>query len=384
MRNRRNHRPKPPSLFFAFIDGVFHYECRDCNALCCRGQGFAGNLKKEMGTLLDLYPALGGMAVGREGDIVSFATPSGACHFLDRDNHCRIEKEHGRSLKPGVCSLFPFNVFTRVGSVVAVTPHFMCPLRMEIPARRGEVAGTHRVLKNAVLASGLLSLAPDTEFAHAPQEAERILGREKSFRDSCSLALGKSTFRELLENHSRDGANLVSFVTRAAAVWGMGAIPQRVSRDGIDDLLIALASPLRMRFVSLGDEGILRILALGEVVLRRVASLSIAPPSVQGAFKIITSVEGVLRLLARGDSPIPLPRRTSSLHLKFSNPEMTMAAFQVVSEAHRKQGILTTLEASLSSSISPADRSVLLLQLSQKFELESAAHRKKQLAAGLR
>src|SRR5687768_9293505 len=35
-------------IFFAFPDGVFHHVCAECTALCCRGQGFAGSLKREM------------------------------------------------------------------------------------------------------------------------------------------------------------------------------------------------------------------------------------------------------------------------------------------------------------------------------------------------
>ena len=43
------------SLFFAFPDGVYHYVCAECTALCCRGQGFGGSLEREMRTLLQIY-----------------------------------------------------------------------------------------------------------------------------------------------------------------------------------------------------------------------------------------------------------------------------------------------------------------------------------------
>jgi Fe-S-cluster containining protein len=78
-----------------------------------------------MQKLVQLYPALESMAVARHGNILSFATPTGRCHFLEPDNLCRIEKEHGKQQKPGVCMLFPFNVFTRIGKTIAISPHFI-------------------------------------------------------------------------------------------------------------------------------------------------------------------------------------------------------------------------------------------------------------------
>ena len=53
-----------------------------------------------MRKLLQIYPALGSVALGREADQVNIATPSGGCFFLEADNLCRIEKEHGKGTKP--------------------------------------------------------------------------------------------------------------------------------------------------------------------------------------------------------------------------------------------------------------------------------------------
>ena len=90
------------------------------------------------------YPQFGGMAQEREGDVVTCATPMGTCFFLRDDNLCQIEVTHGRVKKPGVCLLFPFNDFYRIGNALAVAPHFMCPIRLNLPPRRAVWKGPTR------------------------------------------------------------------------------------------------------------------------------------------------------------------------------------------------------------------------------------------------
>src|SRR5438045_1171565 len=70
------------SIYFAFPDGVFHYVCAECNALCCRSLAFGGRLR-EVGQLLELYPALGSSAIARKGDSLLFLPLASGCVFLD-------------------------------------------------------------------------------------------------------------------------------------------------------------------------------------------------------------------------------------------------------------------------------------------------------------
>ena len=137
-------------IFFAFPDGVFHHVCAECTALCCRGQGFAGSLKREMNFIFKNYPPLASLVTEREGDVVTVATPAGSCFFLRKDNLCQIELDHGRARKPGICLLFPFNDFSRIGNTLVVAPHFMCPLRLNLPAAPGSVEGTHANVAKAI------------------------------------------------------------------------------------------------------------------------------------------------------------------------------------------------------------------------------------------
>ena len=126
-------------LFFAFVDGAYDYVCAECTALCCKGHGFGGSLKRKCVRSSSAYPQLETMALSRNGDQITFATTAGGCIMLDTDNFCRIEKELGKDKKPNICNLFPFNSFTQVGKTIVVLPHFLCPLRASVagPARTG-------------------------------------------------------------------------------------------------------------------------------------------------------------------------------------------------------------------------------------------------------
>lgn len=356
------------SLYFAFPDGVFHYVCAECTALCCRGHGFAGSLQREMRQLLALHPALGSMAISRHGTVITVAAPSGRCHFLDDDNLCRIEKERGKALKPGVCTLFPFNNFSRIGKAIVVSPHFMCPLRLQLPARPGEVEGTHAFVEAAVRESALLDPAYLDAAApllrlHPSQDAESVLAREAGFRDGCALALGQRTFTETLRGESADAASLGAVVARAAQVMGLTVPPRSQPHDAVDDLLLALAPTLRLSALSLCPEGILRALALGELVLRRALRLSDSPPTLQGVHGILTAAGPALRLLARGDEPLELVRGAGEKVPPFGDPELTFAAFVALREARGATGTLGALEKAMTPSLTVADRSVLLRQL---------------------
>jgi len=374
------------SLYLAFPDGVFHYVCAECTALCCRGPVFAGSLQREMRQLLTLHPALGSMALSRHGDIIMFATPRGGCHFLDDDNLCRIEKESGKALKPGVCSLFPFTDFNRIGKAVVVSPHFLCPLRLQLPARPGEVEGTHSSIEAAVRESALLDPAyldaavPPLRL-HPSQDAESVLAREAGFRDVCALALGQRTFTETVRGESADPASLGAVVARAAQVMGL-AVPSRSQpHDAVDDLLLALAPTLRLSALHLCPEGILRALALGELVLRRALPLSDRPPTVKGVDSILEAVGPALRLLARGDEPLELARGAGEKVPPFGNPELTFAAFVALREASGSTGTLGALEKAITPSLTVADRSVLLRELGIHVEQASSLPRRKRDAA---
>ncbi|MET0153167.1 MAG: YkgJ family cysteine cluster protein [Candidatus Binatia bacterium] len=363
-------------LYPAFIDGAFQYVCAECTALCCRGHGFGGSLTREMQKLFALYPAIESMASRRVGDYVEFINSSNRCMFLDGDNRCRIEKEHGKAAKPSVCRLFPFNVFSRIGKSVAVAPHFLCPLRLQVPPLPGRVEGTHSRIKEAILESGILDPTylehgVPRPSLHPSEDADSVLAREAGFRDACSKALGRGSFLDVLKSASEDPGGLEAFLTRASRILGMNGISRSADRDEMDDILLALAAPYRLNLLSLPSEGMLRALGLGELMLRRVLPLSSDRLSPKGAFGILQNVGPALRLLAHGDEPLELRGSAKTKMTKvtpFGDAELTFAAFAALRELGGAAGTLSVLEKAIPPSLSVSDRSVLLLYLGTQVE----------------
>ncbi len=358
-----------PRLFLAFPDGVYHYVCSECTALCCRGHGFGGNLRREMGTLLQLYPSLSSAAAHRQGDVLSFHTPPTGCCFLDSDNLCGIEKRHGRGLKPGICALFPFNVFTRIGSSIAISPHFLCPLRLELPPKRGAVEGTHARVEAAARESGLLerayvdAMAPAT--LHPSASVRSALRREATFRDRCEAGLGRERFTDLLRDASEAAGALDAFVVRAARILVLDAGAGAPPRDRVDDLLLAIAPPLRLSLLAQSGEAMLHALALGERLARRTLSLHRDAPTLQTVYSAMSDALPVLRLLARGDESLELAEG-SEKGPPLPTPELTFAAYLALREARGPAGLLGALEQAITPELSAADRLVLLRHLARK------------------
>ncbi len=361
------------SLFFAFPDGVYHYVCAECTALCCRGDGFRGSLKREMRTLLEIYPALGSVSTSRVADHVSITTPTGKCFFLDADNLCRIEKEHGKATKPGVCVLFPFNVFTRIGAAVAVSPHFLCPLRLQAPPRPGAVEGTHADLETAIRDSQMLDPAYVKSFLtparlHPDLKPRAVVARESTFRDACSQALDHGRFGNTLHDASTDRAALDARVDRGTRLLGLDPPSGPTARDAIDDLLLALASPLRLDLLSLSSEGMLGALALAERILRHTRALSPEAPSLQGSYQVLSDLFPALQLLARGDEPLEISRAASLKAPPFGVPELVFAAHRFWSAFKSTPHTLTALEQSVPPTLSPSDRTVLFNSLGSQMD----------------
>lgn len=357
---------EPPPLYLAFCDGAFDFDCPSCTALCCRGAGFAGSMAREVPRLLQLYPALASLAIARQGDVVFFANPTNGCYFLDAENRCRIEREHGRALKPGVCGLFPFNSFLRIGETIAIRPHFLCPLRAVLPPRPGEVEGTHASVARAAVDSGLLgpsfvdTYLPPADL-HASLDAPATVEREAALRDLSGDLLERARFRELLATSSSDAVALADHVRRASILLGLDPVLPDAPRSEIDDLLLLLAAPLRTTFLRLSSEGILVALALGERLFLRALSLG-TTPSLSSGWELITRLSPALRLLGRLEEPIVLDPKKPPRIPVFSDPAVALAA-SVALRADPASGTLSALERAILPNMPAADRSVLLCTL---------------------
>jgi hypothetical protein len=356
-------------LFFAFPDGVFHHVCAECNALCCRGGGFGGSMKREMPFLLKRYPALSTAVTGCAGDVLHLTNPVDRCFFLNDNNLCQIEVEHGKRKKPGVCTVFPFNCFRRIGQAVAVTPHFACPLRLQLPAKPGEVEGTHKTLKQAIRNSRLLEAdyvgaqMPDTRL-HRTETPPSVLAREKRFRDVCANALGRAPFRDVLMAESKDPKSLEKRVWRAVNL--MRWEPSKIrGLHKLDDMLLAMASALRMEALHLSSEDILASLLMAERAALQACAIANHPPSPQGVYAILQGLGPAIRLLAYGESFPSIPRSINKS--PFGVCELSFH-YTVALARIPKEGTLKALEKTFKDGVSPADRKLIVHQLG--FQLE--------------
>lgn len=346
--------------YFAFPDRAYHYDCAQCDALCCRGHGI-GTAARETAGLLSRYPQLALAATKSGPNGSNFTNPAGGCFFLTGENLCQVEQDHGREAKPGVCVAFPFNDFSRIGDIVVVRPHFLCPLRL-LP---GEGSGNHAELEKMLAETGVISRAieqpgPDL----APDEARKVIQREEAFRDKCGAAIGLMRFDELLEREAEDRTEYQRWQERALALWGISHEP--AARDTLDDILLALAPPIRIRIVLLPERQRLRILFLAGAYLRNVVRISSRPITLQGAHHMIMNVLGVLRLFAHGNISLRLPEPEATQGVDFQNPQLTVAFFQVIEQLQRGRKLFDALEEALPARVSGIERVMFFHQLARR------------------
>jgi hypothetical protein len=356
------------TFYLPFPDGVLHYVCAECDALCCRGAGLAGSLAREMGQLLVLYPALAGAVISRRGDVITLQNPSRACFFLRDDNRCDIEVTHGPQLKPGLCRLFPFSNFARLGDgVVVIAPHFMCPLRLILP-RADRAAGRHHDIIQAAKESFLLDRADFAvsfvSLALPPgRTAGDVLEQETRFRDGCSDDLQAGRFFATLSRSSANPDALKRFLDRAARVCGVSPAAAR-DRDDLDDFLRVLAPYWRLKMLPLGHERMLKALALADVLIRRLAALSPRPITLQQADQFYEQMSPVGRLLSRDELPLALPDGAPQLP-PFGTSELTFTAYQALRAAGT--GVMAAFEQAFAAGTPTHDRMAILNDLGRYY-----------------
>lgn len=382
------HAKEKVPVYMAFPDGVFHYVCRECTMVCCyRSAEFDGSFAKEIQQLVQLYPAMEITAVRRRGDVLAFATPSGRCYFLDHDNRCGVEVRHGKDMKPIACTIFPFNHYSRLGKTLVVGLNFLCPLRLQVPASPGDVEGTHSNIEASLrdspyLEKGHFDSLRSLRVSPGKKPAE-VLAEETRFRDLCSGALGKRSFASTLFGASEAADQLEDFVKWAAELLNLDMSLRPATRDYIDDLLLSLAPMLRLNSIVLSWEEKLRVLALEELILRRLLTLAGQQPigpadasTPKGAFEILTRLSPAVRLLAIADAPVTAAKGAIRKLPPFGEPEMTFAAFEILRVAVKQKPLTEVLEETLMT-LSVAHRMALLMDLASYIGSAAMAPKRK-------
>lgn len=359
-------RPHPELvLHFAFPDGVLDYDCTACPAACCRGQGIGGMESREVPGLLAAYPELALCAVARTGESFSFSTPAGRCFFLEADRKCRIEKEKGAQAKPGVCLAFPFNRFMRLGKVVLVSPHFLCPLRLAFPPEPGRVAGTHAALEIELRETGLVR---ECEEVRSPAgSAEDVLAEEREFLVACAKGLADARFRDTLSQFASE-SDRNEGIRQACGLLG---VPEGVAIHGSMDLLDrrfhVLAPSLRVSMLSLPASARLTALAIVEDLVRRVVEQQVPDrkPSLQATYSLAESFGPTVRLIAWPGGLLPELREEDRRLVipAFRNPQHDLAAGIAVKLLRDGRPPAQALQLAMPREFLVADRAAFLAQM---------------------
>jgi hypothetical protein len=134
------------------------------------------------------------------------------------------------------------------------------------------------------------------------------------------------------------------------------APPKALQRDVIDDVLLTLASSLRIELLDLPSEQILIALALAERLVRRVFQISVVPPKPQAVWSVINQSMPLLRLLSFGDQKAAMkPKKKTA---PFGHPDLVFAAFLAMRDIP-SIGVAKGLEKGFQRLSSASDRTVL-------------------------
>jgi hypothetical protein len=173
----------PAHAFFTFPDGVFSYQCRGC-AACCKGHGIGLDATGgEVAHLTAAYPAVIAF-LRRRGDTITAFNPRDRCWFLDDQQLCRIELDHGRARKPASCRLFPFNRIYRIGRWAVIDYNsVLCPLQVGGPAP--PVAHADLLAEIATVDDPAVI---GTRLGSSDEEGRELAVRERPIADACFAA----------------------------------------------------------------------------------------------------------------------------------------------------------------------------------------------------
>lgn len=131
-------------IFIPFIDGMLNYDCQECNALCCKQNGYIIMNAKDKKMLLQKYPSLRYFFV-KETKKLYWIFRYSECWFLESDGLCYIQKKYGYSSKPFICGVAPFYVVKYADEYVVITKE--CP---KLCVDKGNKNTSHkRIFKDA-------------------------------------------------------------------------------------------------------------------------------------------------------------------------------------------------------------------------------------------
>jgi hypothetical protein len=240
-------------IYFPFLSGILSYDCRSCDARCCKGASLGIGRSRELAALMHVTPQLALLAGESfpQGTLPVLETVLEQCFFLDGDQMCRLERAAGRDNKPAGCRLFPFNQFRGADEWVVVMPHFFCPISVtDAPTEEGlssHDALTYEMHLVGVPREGHPTLAP------ADRPWGTLMPLERQLRDLGAAHLRATDYATYADTQAEltarvlgtpRGARCNTLRARVASFLGMG--DGKASAGLVRDL-VALTPYLRLR-----------------------------------------------------------------------------------------------------------------------------------------
>jgi hypothetical protein len=342
--------------------------------------GFGGRERGRFGTLIDSHPELLPWVQYREKGFAGAGNPQSGCLFLDDDGLCKIQLASGRSAKPEVCIMFPFNKLDRIGNHLIVRPYFQCKrFKPVVPPRPGSVAGTHSAILKDLRATGMAKQRLPEIRVPAGEDADMIVAREREWLATCSTALGHRRLADAVTGFSKDAAGLLDFALRSAKLLCLAVSQESHPRDRFDDLLLILSPIMRVDLLMLSGEGLLGATLLAEALVRQSFVASAAPPTPADLASFLDMMRPMLLVLGRGEEPFePLVnRQRDRARHPLDSPDQKMAFGTMVILTGKGYGTLRALEESLSAVTKPLERVLFIRRLATLLDgMPSAAKAK--------
>lgn len=229
------------------------YNCQDCDAPCCRGNGIGIGRSRELVTLASVQKKLPLFATpGFSGSaMLSLSAPKEGCWFLDKKARCRLETVIGRQAKPAGCRLFPFQRLRQMGNAVTVMPDFVCPLSVaDSPDETGPFSHDELVIemhRTHIPARGHQPLpAPADMTWDVAQKLERRVVRksEKHLNDKSYVPFAQRQLR-LIEGRKDDDRDLAQLETLERDLRSFLDVAGPSRRENVHDM-VALTGVLRL------------------------------------------------------------------------------------------------------------------------------------------
>ncbi len=354
----------------AFIDGSLDYDCASCPDNCCKGFGFGGMDDGPISDLIDNNPELLPWIQMRNKGYITCGTPISGCYFLESSGLCRIELTYGRSAKPGVCLLFPFNKLNLLDDHLVVRPHFLCSqFKPVVPPRSGFVHGSHRMVEEDIIITGMANGEVSKLSSNMDEEANAVLAAEKEFRYASEKALGTCTVTGTLKSLSQDAEDLSAFISRALKLLGINRPASSEPRGPFEDLIHVMLPVKRFDYLMLTEEGRLRAMLLASELARTSFNTAMMP-TLNNLSSYFDTVSPLLTVLGLGEEPFkPLMNwwQDEGRRPPLDSTDQKIAFGTMILLSGKGYGTLQALEEALSTVSRPLERVLFIRRLATLF-----------------